>query len=192
MILGSGAVGVEFASIFSRFGSKVTIVELLPRLVPVEDEAMSAELAAHVPEAGHHVLTGTKVTKRRGQGQRRSRCEAQLPGGKTQTLEADYLLVATGRGPVTEGLGVEKARRRDSKRLRQGGRAIIGPASRASRRSATSSRSAKARAIRSWRTSARRKGFSSPSASPARTCGRSTTTTCPAARTAIRRSAASA
>ena len=53
-IMGSGAVGVEFASIFRRFGSEVTIIELLPRLVPVEDEAVSAELAEVVPQAGHH------------------------------------------------------------------------------------------------------------------------------------------
>ena len=52
-IMGSGAVGVEFASIFRRFGSEVTIIELLPRLVPVEDEAVSAELETLVQEAGH-------------------------------------------------------------------------------------------------------------------------------------------
>jgi len=62
-ILGSGAVGVEFASIFNRFGSKVTIVELLPRLVPVEDEAVSAELQRTFRKQGITVLTGTKVSK---------------------------------------------------------------------------------------------------------------------------------
>ena len=60
--MGSGAVGVEFASIFRRFGSEVTIIELLPRLVPVEDEAVSAELERSFRKQGIKVLTGTKVT----------------------------------------------------------------------------------------------------------------------------------
>ena len=60
--MGSGAVGVEFASIFRRFGSEVTIIELLPRLVPVEDEAVSAELEQSFRKQGIKVLTGTKVT----------------------------------------------------------------------------------------------------------------------------------
>src|SRR5919112_518985 len=61
-ILGSGAVGVEFASIFRRFGSDVTLIELLPRLVPIEDEAVSAELERAFKKQGIKVLTGTKVT----------------------------------------------------------------------------------------------------------------------------------
>jgi len=106
-ILGSGAVGVEFASIFNRFGSKVTIVELLPRLVPVEDEAVSAELQRTFRKQGITVLTGTKVSKAEVKGSTVT-LSAELPGGKHETIEADYLLVATGRGPVTEGLGIEK------------------------------------------------------------------------------------
>src|SRR5919112_1797050 len=62
VIMGSGAVGVEFASIFRRFGSEVTIIELLPRLVPVEDEAVSAELERSFKKQGIKVLTGAKVT----------------------------------------------------------------------------------------------------------------------------------
>jgi dihydrolipoamide dehydrogenase len=106
-ILGSGAVGVEFASIFNRFGSKVTIIELLPRLVPVEDEAVSAELQRTFRKQGITVLTGTKVSKAEVKGSAVT-LAAELPGGKSETIEADYLLVATGRGPVTEGLGIEK------------------------------------------------------------------------------------
>jgi dihydrolipoamide dehydrogenase len=106
-ILGSGAVGVEFASIFNRFGSKVTIVELLPRLVPVEDDAVSAELQRTFRKQGITVLTGTKVSKAQVKGSTVT-LSAELPGGKQETIEADYLLVATGRGPVTEGLGIEK------------------------------------------------------------------------------------
>ena len=106
VIMGSGAVGVEFASIFNRFGSKVTLIELLPRLVPVEDEAVSAELARSFKKQGITALVGTKVTKAEVKGKSVT-LEAQGADGKTQSITADYLLVATGRGPVTDGLGVE-------------------------------------------------------------------------------------
>jgi dihydrolipoamide dehydrogenase len=107
VIMGSGAVGVEFASIYRRFGSEVTIIELLPRLVPVEDEAISAELAKSFKKQGITSLTGTKVTKASATASGVD-IEAQTPDGKTQKLSADLLLVATGRGPVTAGLGAEE------------------------------------------------------------------------------------
>ncbi len=106
VIMGSGAVGVEFASIYRRFGSEVTIIELLPRLVPVEDEAVSAELEKSFKKQGIKSLTGTKVTKATATATGVD-LEAQTPDGKTQKLSADILLVATGRGPVTTGLGAE-------------------------------------------------------------------------------------
>jgi dihydrolipoamide dehydrogenase len=106
VILGSGAVGVEFASIFNRFGSKVTLVELLPRLVPVEDEAVSTELARSFKKQGITAYTGTKVTNATMNGSTVA-VDAELAGGKTERFEAEYLLVATGRGPVTEGLDIE-------------------------------------------------------------------------------------
>ena len=105
-IMGSGAVGVEFGSIFRRFGSEVTIIELLPRIVPVEDEAVSAELEKSFRKQGIKVLTGTKVTSAKA-GAGGVDLEAQTPDGKTTKLNAEYLLVATGRGPVTTGLGAE-------------------------------------------------------------------------------------
>ena len=108
VIMGSGAVGVEFASIYRRFGSEVTIIELLPRLVPVEDEAISAELEKSFKKQGIKSLTGTKVTKAVA-GADGVEVEAQTPDGKIQKLTADLLLVATGRGPVTTGLGAEEA-----------------------------------------------------------------------------------
>jgi len=107
VIMGSGAVGVEFASIFRRFGSDVTIVELLPRLVPIEDEAVSAELERSFKKQGIKVMTGTKVTSAKP-GNDAVDLEAQTPDGKTTRLKAEYLLVATGRGPVTSGLGAEE------------------------------------------------------------------------------------
>ena len=107
VIMGSGAVGVEFASIYRRFGSEVTLIELLPRLVPVEDDAVSAELEKSFKKAGIQSLTGTKVTKAAATAAGVD-IEAQTPDGKTQKLSADVLLVATGRGPVTTGLGAEE------------------------------------------------------------------------------------
>ena len=106
VIMGSGAVGVEFASIYRRFGSDVTIIELLPRLVPVEDEAVSAELEKSFRKQGIKCLTGTKVT-RASAGAGGVELEAQGTDGKTQKLAAEVLLVATGRGPVTAGLNAE-------------------------------------------------------------------------------------
>jgi dihydrolipoamide dehydrogenase len=106
IILGSGAVGVEFASIFRRFGSEVILIELLPRIVPVEDEAISAELAKSFKKQGIVVHTGTRVT-RATSGANLVEVEAQMPGGGTEKIAAEYLLVATGRGPVTQGLGGE-------------------------------------------------------------------------------------
>jgi dihydrolipoamide dehydrogenase len=106
IIMGSGAVGVEFASIYRRFGSDVTIIELLPRLVPVEDEAVSAELEKSFRKQGITCLTGTKVMTASA-GATGVELEAQGTDGKMQKRSADMLLVATGRGPVTAGLGVE-------------------------------------------------------------------------------------
>jgi dihydrolipoamide dehydrogenase len=108
IIMGSGAVGVEFASIYRRFGSEVTVIELLPRLVPVEDEAISTELEKSFRKQGIKCLTGTKVTTAVA-GAKGVELEAQGSDGTTHTLSADLLLVATGRGPLTAGLGAEAA-----------------------------------------------------------------------------------
>jgi dihydrolipoamide dehydrogenase len=105
-IMGSGAVGVEFASIFKSYGSEVTVIELLPRLVPGEDEAVSAELERTFKKRGIKVLTGSKVTSAKS-GAKGVDLEVQGADGKSQKLSYDLLLVATGRGPVTEGLGAE-------------------------------------------------------------------------------------
>jgi dihydrolipoamide dehydrogenase len=106
VIMGSGAVGVEFASIFRRFGSDVTILELLPRLVPAEDAAVSAELEKSFRKQGITSHTGAKVTRAKANGDGVD-VDVQLADGSTQKLRGDYLLVATGRGPVTTGLNAE-------------------------------------------------------------------------------------
>jgi dihydrolipoyl dehydrogenase len=106
-VMGSGAVGVEFASIFRSYGSEVTVIELLPRLVPGEDEAVSSELERNFKKRGVKSLTNTKVTSAKA-GAKGVDLEMAGADGKTQKLSVDTLLVATGRGPVTEGLDAEK------------------------------------------------------------------------------------
>ena len=106
VIMGSGAVGVEFASIFNRFGSDVTIVELLPRLVPVEDEAVSAELEKSFRKQGITSHTGARVTGAKADANGVD-VDVELADGTTKKIRTDYLLVATGRGPVTTGLNAE-------------------------------------------------------------------------------------
>jgi dihydrolipoamide dehydrogenase len=106
-IMGSGAVGVEFASIVSRFGCDVTLIELLPRLVPVEDEAVSAELEKAFRKQGITSHTGAKVTQARASADGVD-IDVTLAGGKLQQMRVDSLLVATGRGPVTAGLDAER------------------------------------------------------------------------------------
>src|SRR5437870_1343927 len=106
-IVGSGAVGVEFASIFRRFGSEVTIFELLPRLVPVEDDAVSAELEKSFRKQGIASYTSAKLTSAVANGNAVD-AEAQLSDGGMRKVRADYLLVATGRAPVTTGLDIER------------------------------------------------------------------------------------
>lgn len=105
-IMGSGAVGVEFASIFNSYGSEVTLIELLPRLVPGEDEAVSADLEKHFKRKGIKISTGTKVTSAKA-GATGVELDMTSGNGKAHKLSVDVLLVATGRGPVTDGLGVE-------------------------------------------------------------------------------------
>ncbi len=107
-IMGSGAVGVEFASIFRRFGSDVTLIELLPRIVPNEDEAISAELTRAFKKRGIAVRTGARVTSA-GVGNGAVTLSLQDASGRIDSLAVEKLLVATGRGPVTGGLGAGEA-----------------------------------------------------------------------------------
>src|SRR5437868_1641113 len=108
-IIGAGAVGVEFASIFHRFGSKVTLLEMLPRIVPVEDEEISKELHRAFKKAGIRIETGAKAENIRKTGKGVA-LTVTLDGGKKEELEADKLLVAVGRKPITEGIGLESTR----------------------------------------------------------------------------------
>ncbi len=107
VIIGSGAVGVEFASIYRSFGAEVTVIEMLPRLVPVEDEEVSKELLRSFKKKGINCLVNTKVEK--VEKTQDGVCVMCTPQGEaTQKIEAEKVLVAIGRGPNTEGIGLEK------------------------------------------------------------------------------------
>jgi dihydrolipoamide dehydrogenase len=104
VVLGGGVIGVEFASVFKSFGSEVTIIEALPRLVAAEDEAISKQLERSFRKRKINFQTGVKFS---GATQSGDVVQVSLESG--ETIEADLLLVAVGRGPVTAGLGYEEA-----------------------------------------------------------------------------------
>jgi dihydrolipoamide dehydrogenase len=109
IVIGAGAVGVEFASIFRSFGTEVAILEFLPRMVAVEDEEISKELARVFRKRGIETSTGAKVEKveKTADGVRVSYTDAN---GNAQVKEAEKVLVAVGRGPLTSGIGLEKTK----------------------------------------------------------------------------------
>jgi dihydrolipoamide dehydrogenase len=109
VVIGAGAVGVEFGSIFRTFGSEIVIVEYLPRMVPNEDEAVSAELERVFRKRGIETHTGSKVEKveRTKDGVKVTFTAAD---GKSVTKEAEKVLVAVGRAPRTAGIGLEKTK----------------------------------------------------------------------------------
>jgi dihydrolipoamide dehydrogenase len=106
IVMGSGAVGVEFASVYSRFGADTTIVELLPRLVPLEDEEVSKELERSFRKRGIKSQVDTKLDKLE-KTENGVRVSGKTSKGETVSLEAEMLLVAVGRMPYTAGLGLE-------------------------------------------------------------------------------------
>jgi dihydrolipoamide dehydrogenase len=107
IVIGAGAVGVEFASLYRSFGAEVTLIEALPRLVPVEDEEVSKELLRSFKKKGISCFVNTKVDK--VEKTKDGVAVAFTPQGeKQQRLEAEKVLVAVGRGPNTEKIGLEK------------------------------------------------------------------------------------
>jgi dihydrolipoamide dehydrogenase len=103
VILGGGIIGVEFASIFRRFGSEVTVIEMLPRLIPLEDEDASKELAKQFQRRGIALQLEKTCTKVEDSGS-----ALTVHFGDDETVECDLMLVAVGRGPVVENLGLEE------------------------------------------------------------------------------------
>ncbi len=108
VIVGAGAVGVEFASIFKSFGAEVTILEMLPRLVPVEDEDVSKELARVYRKRGITFHTNAKMDK--VENTKNGISVSFTAEGKQQKIEAEKILIAVGRKPRVENVGLEKTR----------------------------------------------------------------------------------
>jgi dihydrolipoamide dehydrogenase len=104
VVLGGGIIGCEFASIFRAFGSEVTIIELLPRLIPQEDEDAAKELARQFERRGIVLQLGKECTKVEDSGE-----ELTVHFGEGETVQADLMLVSVGRAPLVEGLGLEAA-----------------------------------------------------------------------------------
>jgi dihydrolipoamide dehydrogenase len=104
IVVGSGAVGSEFASIYRSFGTEVTLLEALPRLIPNEDADMSVELSKAFKKRGIDARAGVAMES----GEiTETGVRVRLGGEKPETLEAEILLVAVGRGPVSKDLGLE-------------------------------------------------------------------------------------
>jgi dihydrolipoamide dehydrogenase len=103
VVLGGGIIGVEFASIFARFGSEVTVIEMLPRLIPSEDEDAAKELAKQFGKRGIRLELGKQCSRVDDTGS-----GLTVHFGEGETVEADLMLVAVGRGPSVEGLGLEE------------------------------------------------------------------------------------
>ena len=109
LVIGAGAVGVEFGSIFRSFGTEVTIVEFLPRAVPVEDEDISKELTRLFKKRGIDMNAGCKVEKIE-KTESGVKVTWTTPNGKTVEKEAEKVLVAVGRAPRTAGINLESTR----------------------------------------------------------------------------------
>lgn len=109
VVLGSGAVGVEFASVYARFGCDTTVVELLDRIVPIEDADVSKELERSFKKRGIKCLTGVKLDKIE-KTKKSVKVSGKDAKGTAVNLEAEMLLVAVGRMPFLEGLGLENTK----------------------------------------------------------------------------------
>jgi dihydrolipoamide dehydrogenase len=109
VIIGAGALGVEFASIFARFGTDVTVLEMLPRILPLEDHEISDELVGILKKKRIKFLTGIRIEEIKTQ-EGAIRIQITTGNGEPKHLEAEKVLVAVGRRPVSEDIGLEKLR----------------------------------------------------------------------------------
>src|SRR6184192_4367583 len=104
VVLGGGIIGCEFASIFNRFGSEITVVEMLDTLIPQEDADAAKELAKQFGRRGISLQLGKQCSKVEDDGS-----QLTVHYGDGETVQADLMLVAVGRGPLVEGIGLEEA-----------------------------------------------------------------------------------
>ena len=180
VVLGGGIIGCEFASIFQRFGSEVTIVEMLDTLIPQEDADAAKELAKQFGKRGIALHLGKQCTKVEDDGS-----QLTVHFGEGETVQADLMLVSVGRGPLVEGLGLEEIGvELDRRKGIADGRAPPHDGRRTSTRSATAPATGSSRTRRSARARSRRR-------TPAATRRRSASPPCRGRSTPIRRSPAS-
>lgn len=109
LVVGSGAVGSEFASCYARYGSKTVLVEVLPRLLPVEDEEISKEIERSFKKKGIECHVGTGITGVRENADGTLHVEAKGPDGSPRSWDVEKVLLAVGRRPLTENAGLEEA-----------------------------------------------------------------------------------
>ena len=107
-IVGAGAIGCEFADVYAAFGTQVTIVEVADRILPLEDRDCSAVVEKSYKKRGMNILTSTKLEKAEI-GKTGVKLTVKTAKGETQTIEAERVLSAIGRAPLTEDIGLEKA-----------------------------------------------------------------------------------
>jgi dihydrolipoamide dehydrogenase len=108
VIIGAGAIGMEFATVYRSFGVDVTVLEALPRILPLEDEDISKEAARAFKKRGINAFAGVKVSAVKEAGDHVEVTYA-ADGGDETTVSPELCLVAVGRGPISEGLGYEEA-----------------------------------------------------------------------------------
>jgi dihydrolipoamide dehydrogenase len=108
VIIGAGAIGMEFATVYRSFGAEVTVLEALPRIVPLEDEDIAAQAGRAFKKKGILTMAGVKVSEVKEAGDHVEISFAS-EGKDTQTVNAELCLVAVGRGPISEGIGYQEA-----------------------------------------------------------------------------------
>ncbi|MBI4409420.1 MAG: dihydrolipoyl dehydrogenase [Gemmatimonadetes bacterium] len=107
-VIGGGAVGMEFADVYASFGTKVTVIEALERVLPLEDKDASAAVAKSYRKRGMDVLEGARLEKA-DVGKAGVKLVVKAKDGKTNTIEVERVLVAVGRAPIIEDIGLESA-----------------------------------------------------------------------------------
>ena len=139
IVVGGGYIGLELGSVWKRLGSKVTVLEFLPRIVPMADVEIGGAAAQEPGQAGAGVPPRDQGHRREGRGRRGDRRRPRRRTARRSTFEGDKVLVAVGRRPYTEGLGLEEAGVKFDEKTGQGRRSTTtsGPTSRPSPPSAT-------------------------------------------------------
>ena len=116
VVIGAGVIGLELGSVWRRLGSEVTVIEYLDRICPGIDEETAKTLQRSLAKQGMAFKLGSKVTQATPSTDGVSLTLEPAAGGEAQTLQADYVLVAIGRRPYTEGLGLESVGLQTDKR----------------------------------------------------------------------------